>query len=439
MKPWKPYSIPVGNLLEEVATRRNNTNRKSALHYCAPSGGGWGVVRAACLVPEILILFVIPVGCGRHGGIASFQTGDNQKVRYLLIEEAEVVMGSYEDRIGEAIEQLIHKEKPKGMMIFSTCIDDLLGTDFDSLLRMAEEKHQIPMVRAKMNPIMSETVKPPELMVQDSMYAYLQKKPLMGIKRERYVNTIGSFAAVDKKSEIHSLLNEAGGYQLKHITDYKELSKFQTMANHRMNLLVAPGGAYAVKSLEKKTGMSYLEVFSSFQPEETSRQYRKIEEALGLSLAFEKEEKAVKAFLEENRKFLEGKTVAIGATINARPFELAKFLVEQGMDLRYVLAKAVHPSEKSYVEWLTENAAHLQIIPNLEPSLSSVEGGLEQLDYGIGLDAAAYFDVKHLIELPFEESLYGYQGAKTLIHRLIHAKPYEGDLIQRIYQANLVI
>lgn len=439
MKPWKPYYIPMDTLLEEVATRRNNTNRKSALHYCAPSGGGWGVVRAACLVPEILILFVIPVGCGRHGGIAAFQTGDNEKVRYLLIEETEIVVGSYEERIQEAIDHLIDQEKPKGMMVFSTCIDDLLGTDFDSLLEMAEEAHGIPIVRAKMNPIMSETTKPPELMIQDSMYAYLHKKPLAGIKREKYINTIGSFSALDKNSEIHSLLQDAGGYQLKHITEYKELSKFQTMANHRLNVLVSVGGAYAVKTLEKTLGIPYVEALSSFSPEETTHHYLQMEKALGVSLGYEKYQEEVESFLKEASPEVAGKTVAIGATIHARPFELAKFLTQQGMKVRYILAKTVHPSEKSYVEWLAENAEPIQVIPNLEPSLSGVQGGLDQLDLGIGLDAAAYFDVSHLIELPFEETLYGYQGAKTLMNRILKAKPYQGDLIQRIYQANLVI
>ena len=41
------------------------------LHYSAPSAGGWGIVRTALLVPESVMLFVAPHGCGRHGSVSA--------------------------------------------------------------------------------------------------------------------------------------------------------------------------------------------------------------------------------------------------------------------------------------------------------------------------------------------------------------------------------
>ena len=50
------------------------------LHYSAPSAGGWGIVRTALLVPESVLLFVAPHGCGRHGSVSSVQLGLRRRI-----------------------------------------------------------------------------------------------------------------------------------------------------------------------------------------------------------------------------------------------------------------------------------------------------------------------------------------------------------------------
>ena len=81
----------------------------ACLHYCAPTHGGWGVVRTAMLVPELYMLFVCPSACGRHGAIAAIEHGCKNRVGYLCIEDHEIVLGSYEDEIRNAMPALMAK------------------------------------------------------------------------------------------------------------------------------------------------------------------------------------------------------------------------------------------------------------------------------------------------------------------------------------------
>ena len=445
MSSSRPYMIPVAALQDQVKTRQNKVNRRNALHYCAPSGGGWGVVRVACLVPEILVLFVIPIGCGRHGGVAALQTGDSRMVRYLLVEEAEIVVGSYLEKVEQAVDHLIQEEKPAGMILFSTCIDDLLGADFDSLIRGATARHQIPVVRAKMNPIMSDTKKPPEVMIQHSIYQFLQYPADAGTTGNeagrRHINVIGSFGQLDKTSEVHEALRRAGGYRLRHVTECATLKDFETMGQSCLNLLVKPAGAFAVKAMEKRGKQPFVEGFTAFHPSEIKENYQRLSQALGLKEPLDTQvaEAAAWQLMNEAKPALKGMTAAIGATLNARPFELARFLTELGVNVRYILAKAVHDSEEKHVAWLKEHAPALQVIPDLDPSLSAQQSYVDQVDLCLGLDAAVYFEPKKLVELPFDETLYGYRGTETLIRRIQEAAPYRYDLTQRIYRANLVV
>jgi len=83
------------------------------------------------LVPEILVLFVCPSGCGRHGALGAIETGNKQRVAYLCIDETDIVCGRYESMIPQAVNEMINRaeDKPKALFIFVSCLDDLLGTD----------------------------------------------------------------------------------------------------------------------------------------------------------------------------------------------------------------------------------------------------------------------------------------------------------------------
>ena len=64
----------------------------STVHYCSPAHGGWGVVRVAMLVPESYQLFVCPSACGRHGALGAIEHGNKERLSYLYIDEADIVV-----------------------------------------------------------------------------------------------------------------------------------------------------------------------------------------------------------------------------------------------------------------------------------------------------------------------------------------------------------
>ncbi|MEW9121967.1 MAG: nitrogenase component 1 [Thermotaleaceae bacterium] len=429
------YTIPIDRLKDAVSTRQNKVNRRNALHYCAPSGGTWGVVRVACLVPEVIVLFVLPIGCGRHGGIAAFNTEINHKIRYLLVEEVDIVMGTHLDKIQEAIACLVSEEHPKGLILFSTCMDDLLGSDYNSIIQAASAQFKIPIHQGKMNPIMSDTKKPPELMIQKTIYSFLESSS----KKSHKINVIGSFSNIDPESEIHTLIKQAGDFNLQHISDCQSFLHFKDMENSILNLLVKPLGMAAVKAMHKMNQQPYVEALSSFTLEEIEKSYTVLSQALECSLDISHYKAYRKAFLEKHRQALQGMRVALGATINARTFELARFLVEQGMQVEYIIAKSLLEADEVHLQWLVEHSPDTKIIPDLDPSLSALSEKLLSVDLCIGLDAAVYFDCTYLIELPFDETLFGFKGAEKLIERIINAVPFQNDLYQRIYNANLVV
>ncbi len=219
-------------------------NGKGALHHCSPSGGGWGVVRVACLIPEIEVLFVIPMGCGRHGSIAAFANGTADKLSFLLVQEVDLVSGDHLRYVEDAIEELILEKNPRGMIVCSTCMDDLLGSDYESIERYIENKYTIPIRHGKMNPILLESNKSPEVMIQKTIYEFWSSVNI----HSNYINIIGSFGNLHPSCELIDIFNKYG-FGIKHISECKSFDEYMQMQNSVANLLVSPRGTVAVKHL----------------------------------------------------------------------------------------------------------------------------------------------------------------------------------------------
>ena len=430
------YKIGIDELMKVTGERGFNVNRKEAMHFCSPSGGGWGVVRVACIVPEVEVLFAIPIGCGRHGSIASFANKTSDKLSFFIIEEVDIVMGSHLKKIEEAIEELFNERNPKGIIVCTTCMDDLLGSDYDGILSHLEEKLQIPVKRGKMNPILSGTTKDPTFMIQKTVYDFLENKD----KAEDQLNVIGSFSNIDDMSEIHVLMKKAGIKPLCHISNYKSFDEYKSnMEKSSANLLVGIVGKVAGKYLEKKLGQKCLEVYSCYRSEEIENNYKTIEKHIGKKLEYEIYKKALEEKIENSKEKLKGITVAIGTNGITRPFELARFLSEMGMKVSYVIAKAIPEFEKPHVEWLEMNSKDTIILPNLEPSLCLYEEKIDDVDLCFGLDAAVLFNRNYVIELDNDMNNFGYNSSIQLIDKILEREFFQKDLYKAIYDANLVI
>lgn len=430
-------ALSLSKLVTSLKKRTVFLNKKGALHHCPPSGGGWGVVRVACLVPEVEILFVIPMGCGRHGAIASFANQTVDKITYLLVEEVDLVSGNHLSHLEEAMKLLIEEKNPKGLIVCSTCMDDLLGSDYESVERFIEEMYDVPIRHGKMNPILSESKKAPELMIQKTIYEFWGT-PLDLEKKKKNLNLLGSFCDLHESAEIIEILNKMG-IGLKHISRCKSFIEFCDMENSMANLLICPNGIVAANHLDSQNHQPYIEALQGFCEEEIDKAYREISVFLKEELHLETYKSVYKNHCERVKKIFKGKTVAVGSTINARPFELAHFLTTLGFEVAYIVAKAIPQWDVIHVKWLELHSPKTLVLPNLDPKLAFCEAPVDRVDYVFGLDVLGIFETIYLIELPFDEQLFGFGGAVKLIERIEKAKPFCGSLSEKIYSANLVI
>lgn len=414
---------------------------EDSLHYSSPAHGGWGVLKMGQLVPESYQLFVSPAACGRHGALAARMEDRKNRVSYLFLSEEDIVSGGYEDSIIKAAQELLahlkrKKRTPRVLMIFVSCIDDLLGTDHDALIRqLSEEFPDIRFTFAHMNPTSTDTGVPPAVNIQNKDYALLEKRQ----DRDEGVNLIGNLAPIRENSELFTVLKELGATQIRHISDYETFDDYQEMAKSKLNLVTAPTGKYASKQMEKKLGIPFEMALTSFQISGVRDTYENIAKRLGSTCPdFADYEVKCEAAIKETKEVLGDMEIIIDGETITRPFDLAKTLLEAGMKIRCIYEQKVLPSDEENFKWVMENYPEIQIIQPQHPKTTVREKFGEDC-LSIGFSAAYISGAKHVLDIAGQHGLYGYQGIIDLMEMIQEASKKEVELKKLLEDTVLVV
>lgn len=414
---------------------------EKTLFYSSPAHGGWGVLKIAQLIPESYQLFVSPAACGRHGALAACIDGRKSRVSYLYLKEENIVSGDYEKILMQAVDQILDYLKkrnrtPKVLSIFVSCIDDLLGTDHEALLDELAERHPgLRFVFCHMNPTSTDTGVPPLVNIQNKNYSLLDK----ATEQDDGVNLLGTLEPIKANSELYTLLGQMGVTAVRHIMDYDSFARYQQMAKSKCNLVVAPSARYSAANMQKKHGMPYVEVFTSFSPEKIRENYGRIAEALhtkcpALDGYYEESQKK----LADAAKKLGNMPVIIDGEAILKPFELARVLLEKGIRVARIYEQQLLPCDKEDFEWVRQNHPEVELMQPQNPKASLsrqyAEDGL-----AIGYSAAYLSGVSHVVDITMQHGLYGYQGLNELLDMMCTAAENESDLKGLLENAVLVV
>ncbi len=424
-------------LTEEQQTKLS-AHFTDTVRYCSPSHGGWGVVRMGMLVPESYQLFVCPFACGRHGAIGAIVQGLKHRLSYLYIDEADIVSGGYEQLICEAVEELLNEleTRPKVLMIFVSCIDDLLGTDHDAILQTLRRSHkEIRFTVCHMNPISLDGNVPPPVNIQRKMYGLLERSQEPVLEQAAF---IGNNVAIDLNSEVFEVLSASGYTEVKHISKCATFAEFQKLARGSLNMVPTPVGLAAAKDVMEKLGIEYVYMPVSYEFEEIDRYYEKILSKAKSKMDFSKYRNKAMSAISSAKIEIGEMPVVIDGSATVRPFTLAKLLVSFGFHVGEIYAQQCIEIEKKSYLWLSENAPGIKILQPEHPRAPVVRKQ-ERECLAIGFEGAYLSGARHVVNLANDETLYGYHGIEKLMDMMVCATRSKTDLLSLINQYGLVI
>jgi nitrogenase molybdenum-cofactor synthesis protein NifE len=432
-----PFHLSIGEIGDTGSHWQRRVMPPNCLHYCPASAGGWGIIRVGLLVPESVMLFVSPAGCGRHGAIAGIQLGFKNRLFLLHLDEMDIVTGQYIDAISQAVAEILAdaRPQPKAMLICATCIDDLLGSDYDGLARQLETKYGIPVRICHMDPIAMDSKTPPQFTVQQAIYKFLDRPA----EKEPAVNVIGNFAPIDDDSELYEVLAAAGLKKLRHIAASATLEEFRMMSRATHNLLIKPGGRLAVQQMKMKLGIPYCFTPVAYGLDTIAHTYGTLGKFLGVELNTEKYRMEAEAAVESCQSKLGSLTVAVGSTANASPFELARALTEYDFQVRYIFADLILESDLVHVQWLKQHNPGIMVFTNVHPTMVDFIDQKLTVDLAVGFDAGYFCPDAKTVPLSLDKQPFGYRGAIYLFREILKALENPQNHRELMYASGLVI
>ena len=386
----KPFSISVKELValgadhipeEFIPACHLIYSSPATLFYNSPGAVGFGVKRAALVLPESAMLLVAPNACGRNSTVMSTEEGYADRMFYLPMTETDLVTGRHLSRIPEAIHEIMEvaDPKPKAIVICITCVDALLGTDLPRICRKAEEENDV-----------------------------LSVDP-------RAVNLLGFFSELDPDSDLLSLLKGAGIRTVNQISAMKTLDDYYEMGKANFNIVLHPESVYAAGTLQKRLNMPFLELHRLYDPDRIHNQYRLFGSAVGVTMD---DEAMYEQCIAKRNAFAEkykGTRVAIGEMCNANPYELATFLCRMGLTVPSVFSNLTE-YDFPFLKQLAEVSPETRVYTGISPSMVHYEE--ETVDLTIGKDAAVYCPhAKHVL-WNSEKQPFGYTAVEGLLEAM---------------------
>lgn len=422
------------------------------LSYNSPGALGFGVKRAALVIPQSVMLLVAPDCCGRNSTILSESEGYASRMFYLRMTESDLITGGHLKLIPSAIKEICNtcKIMPRVVVVCVTCVDALLGTDVERVCRQAEAevnsqdfqcsavqksathplaRRKVRVVPSYMYALTREGTRPPMTAIRDTIYSLLERLPV----KSDAVNLMGFFSSLSPHSELFKILDSMGIKRVRQVPQCKTLEEYAAMGEANFNIVLNGEAVYAAERLKERLEMPYVEIHRLYDTERIAKQYRLFAAAIDATLddkllkkCKEDADDAVKAFKATAARVLCHKksgrsannshslppSFAIGQMINASPFELSASLCKMGFSVPYIIAT---PSgiDWQYIKVLASLSPKTNIYPPAHPSMALFERVESGADIAVGKDIAPLFPNAVSLSWNSEEEPYGFQAVKS--------------------------
>ncbi len=391
----------------------------AALAFNSPGAEGFGVKRAALTLPGSVMLLFSPGCCGRNtSALGGPDSRYGKRTFYLLLDETDIVTGRYQTKIVDACEEIAHSVSPTPQVIvlLSTCVDALLATDMERLVRLSEARTHIPCLSATMYALTREGHIPPMVGVRKSLYSLLRKAP----KDPTRVNILGYFTPLASSCELYSLLHNAGYRHLQELSRMQDMDEYQNLARANFNLVLNPESRLAAQFFEQKLAIPSIELSPSFELAKIQKQYALLSQLLPEPLDDRPFFEEAQAQCAEHAKVLSHLTFAIGETSNAEPFGLALALLRMGARVAEIFAE---PSEEklALIKAIAAISPKTRLASNLSPSMLFYKPQQGKIDIAIGSDACFYHPASAHIPFCDDAKPFGYQGLLSLLRAIDQA------------------
>lgn len=418
-------SINEKNAVVSVGEAKFPAPFKSTLEYSPPARGNWNIVHVGMLVPESHQIYVAAQACLRGVVLTAAEMGCMNRFSTVAIEEKNLINGKIDTLIIDGVSDIIEKlqNRPKAVLLFTTCIHNFIGCDLIYVYKVLREKFpDIDFADCYMNLIMKRTVGAAETLLRKQMYTLLPPKA-----KGRSVNILGNVKELPESCELIQMLN-AAGYEVKDVCTCKNYEEFQSMSESVANISTMPYSDAGNFELSGRLGQIPIVLPLAFNYGEIEKSLMLVSDTLDCQMPdIEKLKDKTEREIIKTKETIGNMSIEIDYVAVPRPLELARFLIEHGLNVTGVFGNVFVDGDRKAFEWLKKYKPEIKIYSAINP-IAQVYPHKATNVLAIGQKAAFFNRTAHFVNLVEGAGLWGFDGICRLMRDMRAAAENEKDI-----------
>ena len=409
------------------------------LEGVGPNLAGWGVIETCLLLPESVAVMVGPSACLRHSAFMAHARGFTERFYMLCVSELDMTLGNHLAKVEKGLADIAARRDEKVLFLIVGCPDYILGTDFTGVINRLEASTGKRIILGAMAPITIGLKDSPFTSAYTSFFDFLKhetREPDDGV-----VNLLGTFMPLSDSGELYQVLADAGMQEVVQIPLCRDLEEFSRMAHGKASVVLHPLANPLSKKMQQDMGIPACFAPMSYGFDAIRTQYDKIAAAVDRPLDLEPYEQAARKTAAPLLEPLRGKSTAVGCSINGSPFELALFLLENGLDVSTIFARGtIKPYEWQQIEELRTVKPDIIVYNASHPALCGQTAPFDDVEIAYGVDAGVYCTNAANVPLSrYQEQKYGYEATVWMLEQTREALENPVSNYDWIYRHNFLI
>ncbi|MBQ9857565.1 MAG: nitrogenase [Oscillospiraceae bacterium] len=399
----------------------------SGLEYASPARGTWNIVHTGMLIPEAHEIFVCAASCLRGVVLTAAELGAAHRFSTVEVRENNLLDGDMEDLVIDGVSDVIEKlpVRPPIVLVYTSCVHHFAGCDLDMIYdELSNRFPDIDFVDCYMNPIMRKSGLTPDQLMRSRLYKALKPREI----KKGSVAIIGNDLPTDESSDLMQLLR-ANNLKIHEITSCENYAQYQEMAESEFYISYYPSAAAGGDMLSERLGGTHIYVPFSFDYDEIEAGLTKLSDKLNIpALDFSGKREECEKAVKETLALIGDTPIAIDYTYSPRPLGLAKFLLENGFNVKRVYLDAITGEEKPALEALKACFPELQLYPTVHASMRFLSEKEPTNYLAIGQKAAHFMNTNHFVNVVEGGGMFGYHAVLHTLELMREAFTEEKDM-----------
>lgn len=382
--------------LTKIKTDRDIKSLSKA-QFPGPHCPLFGAIMTASYVEDLTLLIIGTEECTYYGkDFAMLRRNGKGQVYSAVLEQHDITFGCEED-LKEIIIKIDREDKPRALMIITTCVIELIGEDIPSLLHSWQEEVGMKLLVVKTEHFSCNShIEGMERAMEE---LYLLMQPLA--KRAMTVNFLGFKYSGIEETELSIALSERGVNIAMTIPTKVTMKTIQMAAASSLNIVVEPTALGLAKKMEEEFDIPYVEFSTALNLDQIADTYREIGRILNINFdqLIQEKYQLVAPMITASKEKLTGRTFIYGNTpFNC--FQFSDFLIDLGMKPLIIQCRELYAGDREVMDQLISKGANPYIVrmANVAP-LRRLYGELKP-DYYFGHESPmllAKHGIKHIV------------------------------------------